>query len=157
MTEETPVKKAPLRGKKQLKRSAKVGKLRPSLGTDAKLKAGDHSLDSLLKGQLDGRLKIKKDYDKLESGWIDYCGGPANLSPPVITLIQKICHKTLVTGQREKMALLGAVDLTDKGYLAMVNSLRLDILALQKLIGSSKGKTQSLEDYIEAKSSAGEK
>jgi hypothetical protein len=39
----------------------------------------------------------------------------------------------------------------------MVNSLRLDILALQKLIGSSKGKTQSLEDYIEAKSSAGEK
>ena len=92
MTERAPIKRTPGKGKKPAKKSSKPGKLRPSLGTDAKLKVGDHSLDSLLKGQLDGRLKIKKDYDKLESGWIDYCGGPANLSPPVITLIQKICQ-----------------------------------------------------------------
>jgi len=51
------------------------------------------------------------------------------------------------------MALLGEYDLTDKRYLALSNSLRLDILALQGLLndGRGKGKAPDLEKYIEAK------
>ena len=53
------------------------------------------------------------------------------------------------------MALLGLFNLSDKHYLALSNSLRLDIVALEKLINCKRSKVQTLEDYIEAQAGEG--
>jgi hypothetical protein len=109
-------------------------KTRPRNTPDGKTKAGDVALSRLLRTDIDGRYKIAKDRDKLEAELVDYAGGLDRLSPPMLILIQRITSKTLVAQQREKMALAGEVDLEAKEYLALSNSLRLDVMALQALL-----------------------
>lgn len=148
-------RKAPIKAEKTRKRTPKPGKLRPARGTDPKVKHGVWSLDRLLKADLDGRLAIARRRDQLEAQWVDHCGGLGSLNPALLSLIKRITHKELISQHSEKMALIGRFDLSDKHYLALSNSLRLDILALEKLIGGNKSKVQTLEDYIETQADKG--
>ena len=148
-------RKAPIKAEKTRKRTPKPGKLRPARGTDPKVKHGVWSLDRLLKADLDGRLAIAKQRDQLEAQWVDHCGGLDSLNPALLSLIKRITHKELISQHSEKMSLLGRFDLSDKHYLALSNSLRLDILALEKLVGGNKSKVQTLEDYIETQADKG--
>ncbi len=148
-------RKAPIKAEKTRKRTPKPGKLRPARGTDPKVKHGVWSLDRLLKADLDGRLAIAKQRDQLEAQWVDHCGGLGSLNPALLSLIKRITHKELISQHSEKMALIGRFDLSDKHYLALSNSLRLDILALEKLVGGNKSKVQTLEDYIETQADKG--
>ena len=148
-------RKAPIKAEKTRKRTPKPGKLRPAKGTDPKIKHGVWSLDRLLKADLDGRLAIARRRDQLEAQWIDHCGGLDSLNPALLSLIKRITHKELISKHSEKMAILGRFDLSDKHYLALSNSLRLDILALEKLVGGNKSKVQALEDYIETQADKG--
>lgn len=150
-------RKTPIKAKKTRKRTPKPGKLRPAKGTDRKVKHGVWSLDRLLKADLDGRLAIAKRRAQLEAQWVDHCGGLDSLNPALLSLIKRITHKELISQHSEKMALLGRFELGDKHYLALSNSLRLDILALEKLIGGNRSKKLTLEDYIEAQTSKGER
>ena len=59
-------------------------------------------------------------------------------------LIKRIVHKELICTQSEKMALLGQFDLTNKNYLALSNSMRLDLLALEGLL-KQNGKAGKLD------------
>jgi len=123
--------------------------LRPKTDADGRVTSGTYSLDELLRGKLDGRLAIVKERDRLEAQIIDYCGGPDNLPALLIILIKKIVHKTLVTEQREKIALMSDGVELDKHYITTANSLRLDILALQKLLSEmDSGKAYDLKNYI---------
>jgi len=135
------------------RKKEKTPKLRPKKTPDGTVKSGDYSLSVLLKGELDGRLSVKKRADQLEAQLIGYIGGVEGLTPPLTILIKKICHKQLLTAQREKMALLGTCEL-DKSYLAMANSLRLDILAMEQLLANNKRKNQvpTIQEIIEAES-----
>jgi len=143
-------KKTPKRSKTSARKSGKAGKMRPSKTPDGRVKHGVNSLAELLKGDLDRRLAIVKERNRLEAQWVDHCGGLDSLNPALLSLIKRITHKELISKHSEKMALLGRFDLSDKHYLALSNSLRLDILALEKLISCKRSKVQTLEDYIEA-------
>jgi len=123
------------------RKKKKTPKLRPKKNQDSNLKHGVWALDTLLKADLDGRLAIVKKKNLLESQWVDYCGGPDRLVPPVIGLIKRIVHKELIAAHAEKMALIGEYDLTDKRYLALTNSQRLDKEALQRLLNDGRGRS----------------
>jgi hypothetical protein len=138
--------------KKRNKKRDYTPRLRPQNKGSSSAKHGVYSLERLLRGDLDGRLAIAKQRNQLEAQWIDYCGGPDCLTPPVMGLIKRIVHKELLAAQSEKMALLGEYDLSDKKYLALTNSQRLDKEALQRLLnsGKPKGKVPSIQEIIEA-------
>ena len=131
------------------KKRKDIRKLKPNLEGDSRTGAGDYTLKSLLKCDLDGRYAIARARNELEANLVDYAGGPEATTPPVLILIRKIVAKTLVTQQREKMTLLGEAEL-DKHYITMANSLRLDILALAKLLSEKHpGKVGDLKNYID--------
>ena len=136
------------------RKKKKTPKLRPTKAQDGATKHGFYSLTQLLRGDLDGRLHIAKKRDQLEADLIDHCGGPNALSPPMISLIKRIAHKELISQHAEKMALLGEYNLGDKQYLALSNSLRLDICALEGLLrdGRNKGRIPTIKEIIEAES-----
>jgi hypothetical protein len=114
--------------------SEKTPKLRPRKSRHGGETHGVYYLAELLKGDLDGRLKLKKDRDRLEAQLIDHCGGLQALTPPMMMLIRRVAHKELIAAQIEKMSLLGECDLSHKNHLALTNSLRLDLLALEGLL-----------------------
>jgi len=122
------------------RKNKKNPKLRPTKEQEGGAKHGFYALTELLKGDLDGRLSIAKKRDRLEADLIDHCGGVRNLSPPLISLIKRITHKEIIAQHAEKMALIGQFDLAEKRYLALSNSLRLDIMALQQLLASNRGR-----------------
>ena len=136
------------------RKKGKTPKLRPTKAQDGATKHGVYALTELLKGDLDGRLHIAKKRDRLEADLIDHCGGPNALSPPMISLIKRIVHKELISQHAEKMALLGEYSLGDKQYIALSNSLRLDICALEGILrnGRTKGKIPTIKEIIEAES-----
>jgi len=140
------------------RKKEKTPKLRPTKAQDGATKHGVHALTELLKGDLDGRLHIAKKRDRLEADLIDHCGGPNALSPPMICLIKRIAHKELISQHAEKMALLGAYSLGDKQYIALSNSLRLDICALEGLLrdGRTRGKIPTIKEIIESEDKSNE-
>jgi len=151
MSRKTPVKRSPLLLKKQPRKTAKPGKLRPKREPDAKVRHGVWSLDKLLREDLDGRLKIVKHRDQLESQLIDHCGGLDNLTPPLLSLVKRITHKEIVLQHGEKMALLGKFNLADKSYTCLANSLRLDLQALENMLKNRPQKrVPTLAEIIEA-------
>jgi len=56
-------------------------RLRPEYPEHGATKHGVYALETLLKGDLDGRLAITKQRNQLEAMWIDHCGGPDCLFP----------------------------------------------------------------------------
>ena len=105
----------------------------------------------LLKGDLDRRLSISRQRDRIEAQWIDHCGGQPNLTVHMISLIKRIATNEIIISQAEKMTLLGQFDITSKNFLALENSHRRNMEQLEKLIKSNLRKAKSLEDYIESK------
>ena len=125
-------------------------KLRPSTTPDSRVRHGACSLDKLLKADLNKRLKIVRERDLLESQLVDYAGGPSALTPSITLLIKRITHKSLVAAQAEKAALLGRFDLSNKTYLALANSLRLDLAAFEAMLRQRKPKAlQTLDEYLD--------
>lgn len=127
-------KRTPVRPKKPAKKTTKTGKLRPSTTSDQRVRHGINSLDKLLKQDLDKRLSITRKRDQLEAELIDQAGGPDRLTPTLILLIRRIVHKALICDQSEKMALLNEYNLSDKRYIALSNSLRLDIALFESML-----------------------
>lgn len=136
------------KAKKKRKKQERA-KLRPRSTPDGRLSTGFYSLSKILSADLDGRLAIEKARKRLEADLVDHAGGPGDqLTPSILTLIKSIVHKSLVCRQSEKMALLGQVEL-DKTYLAMSNSLRLDVLAFENLLARGRGVGgHDLGDYL---------
>ena len=64
-----------------------VHRLRPKRKTHGGEKHGVYCLAEMLKGSLDGRLKLKKERDRMEADLVDHCGGLQALSPPMLSLI----------------------------------------------------------------------
>jgi hypothetical protein len=151
----TPVrrKNPPGDAEKRRKRTPKPGRLRPSSEPDGKLKHGAWSLDKLLKADLDKRLTIARERDALEAELVDHAGGVDALTPSMTLLIKRITHKSLVAAQAEKAALLGMFNLSGKHYLALSNSLRLDIAELERLLRQKRPRpVKTLAEIIEAES-----
>jgi hypothetical protein len=150
MTIRTPVRKMPLAKEKRSTKKADTGKLHPKKEPDAKVRHGVWSLDKLLREDLDGRLKITKERDRLEAELIDHAGGPEALTPTITILIKEIVHKSLIASQAEKAALLGMFNLSDKHYLALSNSLRLDIQTLEAMLRQKRPKAlKTLGQYLD--------
>lgn len=153
MTERAPIKRTPGKGKKPAKKSSKPGKLRPSRNPNAKVRHGVWALHDLLQGGLDQRLSISKKLAKLEAEWVDHCGGPDALTPPMISRIKWIAAATLVIEQGEKMSALGLFNLADHNFIALVNARERSMDKLEVLIEKNRGKgAKSLEAYIDSKS-----
>jgi hypothetical protein len=158
MTTRTPIKRTPVTGAKQPTNKADRGKLRPVKGEDGRVQHGVWSLDKLLKSDIDKRLTIARERDRLEADLIDQVGGRDNLTPSLILLIKRITHKALVLSQMEKMGLLGQYDLTDKRYVCLSNSFRLDLAAFEAMLRQRKPKvTKTLDDYISSTYGASDK
>jgi len=152
MPTRTPVKKTPVRDKTSARKSGKAGKLRPQKGSDQKLKHGVSALGRLLRSDLDKRLSIAKRRDQLEADLIDEAGG-LPLTPSLLLLIRRIVTKALICDQSEKMALLNEYNLSDKRYIALSNSLRLDLAAFENMLRQKRPKpTKTLAEIIEAES-----
>ena len=126
-------------------------KLKPKRDKTPNTKHGVYSLAELLKADIDGRYFIARQRNQLEAELVDHCGGADRLTPPMILLIKRITAKSLEAAHAEKMALVGEYNLTgDNRYLALSNSLRLDIMALQGLLNDGKGRTPDLKDYLQS-------
>ena len=150
----TPVrrKNPPGDAEKRRTRTPKPGKLRPPSTTDGKLKHGTWALDKLLKCDLDKRLTIARERDQLEAELVDHAGGVQALTPSIMLLIKRVVHKSLVCAQAEEAALLGLFSL-DKHYLALSNSLRLDIAELERLLRQRKPRpAKTLQEIIQDES-----
>lgn len=146
-------KRTPVRPKKPAKKTTKTGKLRPSITSDQRVRHGINSLDKLLKQDLDKRLSVARKRDQLEAELIDQAGSPDRLTPTLILLIRRIVHKALICDQSEKMALLNEYNLSDKRYIALSNSLRLDIALFESMLKNRPTmKAPSLAEILEAES-----
>jgi len=133
------------------KKGLETPKLKPA---KRKVKHGVHSLEELLKGDLDGRFAIAKRRDQLEAEWVDHCGGPDRLTPAMISLIKRITHQELMLEYAEKTVLLGLYQ-PDKTMQARINSQRLNILALENLINAnnqSKSRIPTIKEIVQAES-----
>jgi hypothetical protein len=139
-------KKSAIRSKKQ----ARNQKLRPKKEPDGRVKHAVNSLAELIRGPLDGRLKVAKKKKELEESLIYYCGGPQSLNPLLLGLIEEIAFKKLLLSHCQKMILLGYYEPSQKFYLPLSNSYRLDIRDLESMLREGKHKTaKSLEQYID--------
>jgi hypothetical protein len=160
MRERTPVKRTPVIREKESTNKADVqkkqptnkpdttGKLRPPKTEDKRITHGVWSLDRLLREDLDGRLRIVKHRDQLESDLIAYIGED-NLTPPLLSLVKRVIHKEIVLQHAEKMSLLGRFNLADKSYTCLANSLRLDLQALESMLRQRKPKAlKTLDQYL---------
>ena len=107
-------------------------------------KHGIHTLQELLKGDIDGRYWVAKRRDQLEAQWIDHCGGPDRLTPGMLSLIKRITTQEILLEYAEKVALLGMYE-PDNNMQARINSQRLNILALEQMI--EKNKASGRADY----------
>lgn len=146
-------KRTPVLARKQPRKSEKPGKLRPAKAEDGRTKHGVWSLDRLLREDLDRRLKITKERDALESQLVDYAGGPEALTPTITILIKEIVHKSLIAAQAQKAALLGLFDSSNKTYLALSNSLRLDLATFENMLRQKRPRpAKTLQEIIEAES-----
>lgn len=152
MSTRTPIKRIPVTGVKQPGNKADSAKIRPSTGPDKRLKHAVWSLADLLKKKnLDGRLSVVKERNRIEARWVDDCGGAGCLTAHMISLIKRIAVNEIIILHGEDMALVGEFDITSKNFLALENTHRRNMDSLDKLIKDNKGKTKSLEDYIESK------
>jgi len=133
-TEDTPL----------LKPTGPAGKIRP---TQRKVTHGLHSLEQLLKGDIDGRYHVAKRRNQLEAEWVDHCGGPDRLSPGMISLIKRIVHQEILLEYGEKVALLGLYE-PDNNFQARINSQRLNIVALERMIENKGSAGSDYEDVL---------
>jgi hypothetical protein len=128
---------------------ARTNKLKPQ---DRKAKHGLYSLAELLKGEVDGRYYIAKQRDQLEAMWLDYCGGKDVVTPAMLSLIKRIVHQELFVSHAEKMFVLGRCELSDKNIISVVNSQRLNVMALQNLLANHSKllkKIPTIEDLVQ--------
>lgn len=102
------------------------------------------------KGKLDGRTRLGKTAKFLEAKLIEHCGGPEKVSIPQKLLIDRVVWKAIRCKLYEITFFQGSHQESSRDhYLALANSLRLDLQSLG--LKSNFEKVLSLEEYLRKK------
>lgn len=114
---------------------------------------GVYSLErKLADNSLDGRTRQAKALEQLEIQLMGQC--PDEPTAPMLILAQRVARKTVLAAACEEALLLGKLD-TLQFYVSLTNGLRLDLLALDRLVKEhSSSSPLSYEQYVQQLRSA---